>query len=278
MSCSHSTQKQNNHSRPMPSITVNGSVIDEGELGLELQYHPADSEDEALFKAARALVIKYLLLQKSEQLGIEATPFDHENKEEAVIRCVLDKEVQVPEASEQACKHYFDNNSQRFVTEPLVSASHILLAAAKDDPARREHTRRQAEQLIEDLQSYSSDQQSVVFAQLAGEYSDCPSGKTRGELGQISKGQTTPEFERQLFSMEEGLAARPVESRYGYHVVRIDHKQPGKPLNYEMVSTKIRDYLNACVRHKAIQQYISVLVSEAEITGIDLSCEDNLMV
>ncbi|MEH6467935.1 MAG: peptidylprolyl isomerase, partial [Porticoccus sp.] len=107
------------------------------------------------------------------------------------------------------------------------------------------------------------------FEALANEHSDCPSKETGGSLGQITRGQTTPEFENAVFELEEGLAKDPVESRYGYHVVYIDKKLLGKQLEYEQVKSDVANMLMEFGQRKAIAQYIHKLVDESEIEGID---------
>lgn len=84
-----------------------------------------------------------------------------------------------------------------------------------------------------------------------------------------------PEFERQVFAAEPGLMPRPVESRYGFHLVFIERKIPGRPLTYQSVKGKVAAYLNEKVRRKAISQYIRVLISEAMIEGYDFKVEQS---
>ncbi len=84
-----------------------------------------------------------------------------------------------------------------------------------------------------------------------------------------------PEFERQVFSLAEGLAPNPIETRYGYHIVRIDRRVDGRPLAYDQVKDKIADYLNECVRRTALNQYVQQLIGKAEIVGIDLQGADS---
>jgi peptidyl-prolyl cis-trans isomerase C len=91
--------------------------------------------------------------------------------------------------------------------------------------------------------------------------------ETGGSLGQIGKGQTVPEFERQLFNLPEGLASAPIESRYGIHIVLIAHREEGRQLPFDMAHARIRDYLNEKVRRKAIAQYIEALINDARIEG-----------
>ena len=73
--------------------------------------------------------------------------------------------------------------------------------------------RREAERLIGELRANMD-----LFAESAMRHSRCPSKDQGGYLGWLQRGQTTPEFDRQVFRLGRGLAACPIESRWGYHV------------------------------------------------------------
>src|SRR3546814_8808208 len=85
-------------------------------------------------------------------------------------------------------------------------------------------------------------------------HSDCPSKTQGGELGWLERGQTTPEFDRQVFRLHEGLAGFPVESRWGYHVVSVDEVAPGEQLGFDHVLARISDYLELQVRQRELQR------------------------
>ena len=101
--------------------------------------------------------------------------------------------------------------------------------------------------------------------------SDCPSKETSGNLGQITLGQTVPEFEQAMMAMQEGkISPQPVESRFGFHVIHLHKKVEGLPLEYEQVRDQIASYLRDSAQHKAMSQYLSLLIGRADIQGIDL--------
>ena len=109
------------------------------------------------------------------------------------------------------------------------------------------------------------------FGELARTLSACPSKAEGGDLGQISRGQTVPEFERQLLLGTVGLMAKPIETRYGFHVAKINRITPGNQLQFSDVQDNIASYLNEKVKRKAIAQYIQNLIAEAEIEGYDFN-------
>ena len=256
-----------------PIISVNEVAITPEAMAQELQYHPAESREGAVYLAARALVIRELLQQRIAELGVALEIGAGENEEEAATRLLLEREVKVPQCDEESSLRYYENNRGRFHSAPLLAVRHILLECAPDDVEARAVAHDQAEVLLQRLEEFPGS-----FAELAVKYSACPSKAQGGSLGQISKGQTVPELERQLFTLAPGLAGKPLESRYGWHVISVDQRIEGKPLPYEVVSTAIRTQLQQGVWQKALVQYLQTLIGAADIRGIHLQGADSPLV
>ena len=256
-----------------PIISVNEVSITPEAMAQELQYHPAESREEAVYLAARALVIRELLQQRIAELGVSMEIGAGENEEEAATRLLLEREVHVPQCDEETSLRYYENNRGRFHSAPLLAVRHILLECAPDDAEARAVAHDQAEVLLQRLEDFPGS-----FAELAVKYSACPSKAQGGSLGQISKGQTVPELERHLFTLAPGLASKPLESRYGWHVVSVDQRIEGMPLPYEVVSTAIRTQLQQGVWQKALVQYLQTLIGAADIRGIHLQGADSPLV
>ncbi len=264
---------------PKPTaVTINDIEIPRAAIARETQNHPARSPIDAWKAAAQALAIRELLLQEARRLNIIAQPMSDnegrsETEEECLVRLVVEHEVNTPKASSEDCRRYYAQNLRRFRSPAIFEASHILIIAQPGDKNARAAARRQAEQVIAELQA-----NPAAFAALAKQHSACPSGKVGGNLGQIGPGQTVPEFERALGGMEPGVIHRdPVESRYGFHVVRLDRCVDGRQLPFDMVQPRIAAYLEEHVRRTAIRQYISLLAGRATINGIELAASNNAL-
>lgn len=257
-------------SRPVP-VSVNGVAIAAADIVRETQHHPSTDPDQAWEQATRALAIRELLSQEADRLGIVAEPIADEEgrvetEQEARYRQLIEREVPVPTADDETCRRYYARNIGRFRTPDLCEAAHILLAAAPGDESTRARARETARVLIESLRARPGD-----FAALAARHSACPSAGQGGSLGQLSPGQTVPEFDAALRAMTPGvLHAEPVESRYGVHVVRLDRRIEGRALPFEMVRARIAAYLDESVRRRALQQYVCVLAGRAAVVGVDL--------
>ncbi|RJG08912.1 peptidylprolyl isomerase [Pseudomonas cavernicola] len=253
-----------------PRIKVNGMPIAQEAIAQELQYHPAGTRHEAVFLASQALVIRELLQQRAVELGLQVRAASGESEEEALTRTLIELEVPLPRADEDTCRRYYERNRARFASAPLLAARHILLGCPADDVEERSRTRERAETLIAQLR-----ENAERFAELALSHSDCPSKEQGGALGQISQGQTVPEFERQLLRLPLGLAAQPLESRYGFHLVWVDQRIEGQQLPFEVVEGSIRAELDQRVWQVAVVQYIKSLIGAADIQGIVLEGADS---
>lgn len=88
-----------------------------------------------------------------------------------------------------------------------ASARHILV-----------ETREQCEDLLSRLNKGDD------FAELAQEYSLCPSGEQGGDLGEFYPGQMVPEFDKVVFSKAVGEVHGPVETQFGFHLVEVTRR------------------------------------------------------
>ncbi len=274
MSSSCGTQEPTTPSKDsLPVITINGVEIPEKDLADELQYHPNDNFAVVVQQAGQALVIRQLLINEAKKQGLLTDSTEKANEKEAMQKLV-ENTISYDAPTEDICKRYFDNNKEKFMTMPLMEVDHILLAAAKDDVEGRDAAKHNANVIISQLRQEINNGEPSTFAALAKEYSACPSKESGGNLGQLSKGQTVPEFERQLMPLAEGLSDNAIESRYGFHVVNVNRKIEGKQLDYDMVSDKVRGYLINSASHLAIQAYIQSLVEQADIQGVPIKFDE----
>lgn len=253
-------------------VSVNGVVITREAISRETQHHPAATPAEAWSEAARALVMRQLLIDEARRLGIEAAPAidaegRRETEEEALIRQLIDSEVKTPTPDEAACRRYYEQNRKRFRSADLFEAEHILFAAPPSDSASRERARSDAGKAIAILQT-----EPHRFAELARTHSACPSGQQGGNLGQLTRGTTTEEFEKALLALQPGeTTVEPVETRYGFHVIRLRRRVEGCDLPFEAVRDRIGAYLAEAVERRALAQYASILLKTAEVRGLDLA-------
>lgn len=248
----------------MSPITVNGVSISADAIRDETAHHRAATPEQAEQAAATALVLRELLRQEALRLGIEAAD------EDAAVDALIAREVQVPAADEDTCRRFFEANRDFFRTPALYEVDHILFAAAPGVTPDREAARSAAQSVLAELQTAPD-----RFAELARTHSACPSKEQGGNLGQIGPGQTVPEFEQALEQIPAGsIGTEPVETRFGFHLIRVNRAYPRRPLPFESVQKKIGEYLESSVRQTGVRQYLGILIGRATITGIDLGAGD----
>lgn len=238
---------------------VNHVVIDATSIAEESQHH-ADSAD-PLLAARRALVIRELLRQRTVELALIG---DGDQLDDTALDVMLEREVNVPEPTTDDCERYYRSHAARFRRNDIVYASHILLAVTANAPLAM--IRRKAEETLQ--QVLAAPQR---FEEVAREVSNCPSAGVGGSLGQLLRGDSVPEFEAALFDTPDtGILPRLINTRFGFHIVRIERRVAGEQMPFEAVEADIARFLAERVRHKAMQQYVSILASQAKIEGVEL--------
>ncbi len=228
-------------------VTINGVAVDAGK-----------------WPSPEVAAMRELLRQRALALGLLSAEDADEEVIDIAIECLLGKEVRVPAPTEPECRRYYETHPEQFSSGDLVCARHILFQVTPSAPVLKIRSR--AEQTLREVL-----REPERFAALARELSNCPSGQHGGNLGQIARGDTVPEFEQSLFRLgPAGILREIVRTRHGFHVVPIDRRIPGKMLPFEMVHRRIAEQLEALVEGRAPCQYISILAGEAEIHGADL--------
>ena len=252
-------------------VMVNGVTIPHDLISREAQNHPAPTPIGTWTAAARALAVRELLLQEARRLDLRPAPVAdtegrRETDEEALIRSLIDAQVATPSPDAGSCRRYYERNRARFRSADIYEASHILIAARREQPEAFMAARERATALLSRLL-----QIPALFGKLAVAYSDCPSAASGGNLGQLTAGATTPEFEKALLALKPGeTSAAPVETRYGFHIIRLERHIRGRDLLFEAVRERIGEYLIERSRRMAIAQYVAGLASRARVSGVDL--------
>jgi peptidyl-prolyl cis-trans isomerase C len=259
-------------------VSVNGIVIPQDAISREAQNHPSPTPIAAWTAATRALVVRELLLQEARSRGIKAAPLAdedgrRESNEDALIRGLIETCVTTPSPDEDVCRRYYAQNKARFRSSEIFECSHILIAARRDQPAAFEAAR----ELAEVIRALLLDDPST-FAHLAATHSDCSSRITGGNLGEITSGMTTPEFERALFDLEVGEIRPPIETRYGFHIIKLIRRIPGDLLPFCAARPKIEYYLAARSTRTALAQFIALLAARAQLAGVELPSPSTLRV
>lgn len=240
-------------------ISINGVELCDDEVERELALH-GDSDD-PLRTAVTTCILRRVLLDEAQHLGVNASD------EEQAISCLLETHASSPEPDEAACRRFYDAHPVRFTEGACMEAEHILFQVTPR--VNLAALQSQAEDVLE-LARRAPER----FAELARQYSNCPSAAVGGSLGLIQRGATAPEFERAVFGAEVGkVHPRLIHTRHGLHIVRVIRSVAGRLRPYETVAEDIARVLKAMGRDTAWRQYVRILVAGARIEGIDFGVE-----
>ena len=256
-----------------PDLIVNGELVPHTMISAETQNHSAPNGKPGIAwrKAANAVAIRTLMLQEAKKRSISAIPQEvgpqkFETQEEALIRGLLEQVVDVTSPSEEAVREEWEKDPERFTAPPLWEVSHILCACDPRDEAARKMALARATG-IADLVSKNP----KGFAGIASRESDCGSKASGGSLGQLGPGDTVPEFEASLRTLNEGaITCDPVLTRHGYHVIRMDAVAKGQVLPFLAVREKIALAIEKASWARQAKEFVDQLVDAAEIKGADL--------
>ena len=217
--------------------------------------------DEQLAKIKKRFASDEAFKEKLAQMQISEADVRKQIRRGIAIRELMNKEIIDPTVvTEEETKKVYEDNPQRFKEAEQVKASHIIIRVKPSDD---EKTKAEARQKIEAVQKKVKAGED--FAALAREYSDGPSGANGGELGFFQRGQMVPAFEDVAFAMEVNQVSDIVETRFGYHLIKVYDKKPERIPEYEEVKEKISQQLRKQKIEKAASRFVGDLRAKAII-------------
>jgi peptidyl-prolyl cis-trans isomerase C len=206
-----------------------------------------------------------MFLEQLDASGLTEAGFKQEVKLAIKIETLLDKQTGgIVEASDAKVREFYESNLDRFKRPERVQASHILIPISETDgEAERQEKRRKIEGILDELKA------GADFAELAREHSSCPSKTRGGDLGFFARGQMVEEFENAAFAMEVGSVSEVVETRFGYHIIKVTNHQQPSVIPLEEARTDIESGLVNQEKQQVVASYIDSLRTAAVIVYPD---------
>ncbi|MCX7673932.1 MAG: SurA N-terminal domain-containing protein [Thiobacillaceae bacterium] len=146
---------------------------------------------------------------------------------------VLAARVQIDDS---AARQYYEANTARYQEPEQRRAAHILIRTEPGmDAQAKAQARAKAEQLLKEVRA-----NPARFAELARQHSQDPvSAAQGGDLGAFTRDMMVKPFADAVFAMQPGEVRGPVETEFGYHIIRLDKVIPGSRLGFEVVKNDI---------------------------------------
>ena len=207
------------------------------ELPPEIQSQPFMSYYEDLLE--RVIDIK-LFAQEGKKMNLDEEPSVRAAIdfviEKVLMQAFLSKYVQ-ENIKEENLKASYNNFIADETSREEIKASHILI-----------DTESEAIDVINMLNDGDD------FAELAKNKSTGPSGPSGGDLGWFKRGQMVPPFEKAAFSLNKNeITQRPVQTQFGWHVIKIFDKRIPEAPSYESMKNKLIQDLERKIVSKKIQ-------------------------
>ena len=223
-----------------------------------------------------------LLRQAAIQAGLldssDSAPEDGVVSEaaSAAIDAWLERELQLPEPSEDSCERYYSAHRSRYCTGERTRVRHILFAVTPGGDVVA--LRKRAEACLLDVRCHDGSTNDA-FGQSARQLSNCPSAEQGGDLGWLTAADSAPEFAREVFGrVEVGVLPRLVHSRFGLHVVEVLEREAGMQQSFEAVKGAVRLALRQHAYVTALRQCLEVLAGNAVVKGVDLDAAESPLV
>ncbi len=186
----------------------------------------------------------------------------------AAIDTLLERALNVPEPSAEACRRHYAAHTGKFATGERARVRHILFAVTPGVDVVA--LRKRAEATLLDVRCHDG-KTGDGFADAARTLSNCPSGAEGGDLGVLTADDCAPEFAREIFGKAEiGVLPRLVHSRFGLHVVEVQAREPGVTPEFDAVRGAVANSLRQQGFVTALRQYLQLLAGAAAIEGVDL--------
>ena len=185
-------------------------------------------------KEGREILLDQLINQKLFLLDASRNLYEREPefkaelaklKNDLLVNYAVNKVIGSIRVTEAEMRKYFEEHPEQFAGEKTVNASHILVSE-----------KAQAETILSQIMSGE-----ISFEDAAKKHSTCPSAAEGGCLGDFGQGQMVPEFDQACFSMAEGEIRGPIQTQFGYHLIKLNKINESRPATFE----EVRDQLYA---------------------------------
>ena len=220
-----------------------------------------------------------------KQNGIKYSDFEEDLKQELMMKKLVNI-IHPVKISESDAKSFYNKNLDKFKTPDQVRASHILVMAnpveIKEGLTKKNKTLTEAEinqqVQVEMAMRYKKAQEIANeikstpdrFEAKAREVSDDKaSAEKGGDIGFFSKNDMVKEFSDAAFKLRPNTISEVIQTPYGFHIIKVTDRKAAGQQPYEKIKSQLIQYLTAQAQVKALEQFLTMLKSQAVIEYVD---------
>ena len=238
--------------------SVNGKTITLGEMIMmkgSLPQQFAQLPDEMLFDGILNQLVQQALLAESIETPPARVAIALKNEQRQLLAAEAIDALLAAQMSEDAIKAAYDAKYANAQPATEWNASHILV---------------ETEEAAADLAKQA--REGADFAELAKAHSTGPSGPNGGQLGWFGAGMMVPAFEQAVAGMQAEQVSDPVQTQFGWHVIRLNETRLAAAPDL----AEVRPEIEAELQQKLIEEQLAKLAQGANIdqsaaAGLDKS-------
>ena len=240
-----------------PFVEVNGKIIKFGSAIIafsKLQQRNVNFDESTIFsQIVQQLVNEELLSQKIDKENrLTLLALEHEKRSAKAAQMVSKILKNFP--NDELVNSAYKNLINELKGSLEYNASHILL---KDED--------QAKTIRKDIDNGKN------FEALAKEHSIGPTGKNGGNLNWFDLANMVPEFSTALMVLSEGDVSQPVQTKFGWHIIKLNETREKKIPEFKRIEAQLRQNL----RQKKINDYLKSLSENSEINFVGENINPN---
>jgi peptidyl-prolyl cis-trans isomerase C len=161
---------------------------------------------------------------------------------------------------EPDAKAFYEKNPDQFKEPEMVRASHILARFPEGaDPSAKKKARAKIDDVLGQVRRGGD------FAALARQHSEDGSAQAGGDLNFFGPGQMVPAFEKTAFALQVGQVSDVVETQFGYHIIKVTDRKPGRTVPFDEVKERIAGHLRQQRQQEKANALIEQLRAKAKV-------------
>lgn len=212
--------------------------------------HTPEGRQQALTQYANYFLFEKLGQAKGFDKSEEFLAILEGTKRELLSQYALTQLVKDVTVGEEACRAYYAEHPELFKRGAQAKAKHILTATLEESL-----------EILNDIRAGKK-----TFEEAAKESSTCPSGAKGGDLGTFGRGQMVKEFDEAVFSAKTGEVFGPVQTTFGFHLIRVDELSEEGTAPFEEVADEISQHL---IAEKQNEIYMAARAELIEKYGLE---------
>lgn len=196
-----------------------------------------------------------------KKVGLTETQHKAKLRKKYLINEIIDVEIEKKaEVSSDEAEEYYHENRKKYMRPEARRLTHILISVKPNATAEeRRLIKDDAQNVLERIKAGES------MSEMASNYSDGPYRVKGGNLGLVHKGRLDPELEEEVFKLEPGPVSNIIETRYGYHIVRVEEVKAAEQLTFEDASSRIKNELAEENKKQLREIFVKKLRAQARI-------------